>query len=874
MALNLDTVREAVAALYVGYFGRAAEPDGFDYWVQKIASGENTWEDAAKSFSVQPETTAQYAYLADPLNNNPDAFIDHVYLNLFNRFPDAEGRAFWNAELTSRQGDPQAIGQFILDIVSGANIASGDAATVQNKVAAGLYLTDALKAEGIGGTILINGVMTLDAGVIDITHEVLDGITADPETVQDAQQETDDFADRNGGGGNGGGGGNRPPIDEDVPTPSNPFIEGLFRGIEWMPGTPITITFSFVDDHSFNGYSWSPEEKAAVLSAMKAWEAVANIDFVEQDNGKLTFHLEGFSLDNAFGLYSPFEESITFYRDMFNNWEGNLNPGGRSYFTILHEIGHALGLKHPHSDQAGFSPFPGVTAGDARDFGTNSVNSALYTVMSYIRHTPPWLPVGEQNWGYPTTPMAFDIAAVQWLYGAAANDPTNNYRLQDDPLEGTYWQSIWDTHGTNAIEYAGDQNTVIHLRAAQLELQPPNNFFNVTGEGGFLSYVWGAGSGIISGGFTIAAGVAIRNASGGSGDDLIVGNALQNDLRGNGGIDEILGGGNEDTIHGGAQRDLIYGDFGFEAYEPLNTVIWAGDVFSFVSSTTYLNFKELVRGDGVFQPKDGQGVGAGDHLFGEGGNDLIFGGQGDDEIVGGVGEDTLLGGEGVDTILGGADNDQINGGDGVDILDGGDGGDTYLVLGEMDQITDSGSAEFEGGDILYFNTPVLDLTTAPITGIEYLSYIGTDPLTLTLYEHIDVVLGGAGSTVYVANAGDNDIWRGWQITASVGIDNIILTEATDEFTFFGGTADDSIDLTALGVDHIVYGWDGHYAPIWQQVEAGVRPEGTYAIFQISDASIEGHVEIFDLHQNQGNNAQFAKIHFYTSYGFSESDFLF
>lgn len=54
------------------------------------------------------------------------------------------------------------------------------------------------------------------------------------------------------------------------------------------------------------------------------------------------------------------------------------------------------------------------------------------------------------------------------------------------------------------------------------------------GGGGFVSYMSS-----IDGGFTIAAGAVIENATGGSGDDVFIGNSGNNTLDGGGGNDTV-----------------------------------------------------------------------------------------------------------------------------------------------------------------------------------------------------------------------------------------------------------------------------------------------------------------------------------------------
>jgi serralysin len=72
--------------------------------------------------------------------------------------------------------------------------------------------------------------------------------------------------------------------------------------------------------------------------------------------------------------------------------------------------------------------------------------------------------------------------------------------MKDVNAAGTFYSSIWDGGGTDEIRYTGAANATIDLRAATLKYE--------VGGGGFVSYAHG-----IFGGFTIANGVTIENAT-------------------------------------------------------------------------------------------------------------------------------------------------------------------------------------------------------------------------------------------------------------------------------------------------------------------------------------------------------------------------
>ena len=102
----MTPAEKQIAQLYIGYFNRAPDREGHDYWVARFNDGMSL-VDIAESFFVQPEAVAIYGGLGrGPL-------IDMIYANLFRRAPDAAGKDYW-------MNNGQPVGRMIVDIISGA----------------------------------------------------------------------------------------------------------------------------------------------------------------------------------------------------------------------------------------------------------------------------------------------------------------------------------------------------------------------------------------------------------------------------------------------------------------------------------------------------------------------------------------------------------------------------------------------------------------------------------------------------------------------------------------------------------------------------------------------------------------------------------
>lgn len=96
MALDITTARLDVAKLYIAAFDRAPDVDGLNFWVNAYVSGKDTLSTMAQKFTNSTEYQGKYpSYLADA------EYVEKIYVNVFDRGSDADGKAFWVNALTT-----------------------------------------------------------------------------------------------------------------------------------------------------------------------------------------------------------------------------------------------------------------------------------------------------------------------------------------------------------------------------------------------------------------------------------------------------------------------------------------------------------------------------------------------------------------------------------------------------------------------------------------------------------------------------------------------------------------------------------------------------------------------------------------------------
>ena len=316
-------------------------------------------------------------------------------------------------------------------------------------------------------------------------------------------------------------------------------IDEIMFGRTWSNqiGKSIDLSYSFNNSDSAylsgNSYYTNPSEpgplfKATVKTALDLVSSYTLLNFHEVTDTATTNGTLRFSLDETPGAggYGQWPGSTPLGGDIIlnntYNWELSANVGSYEYSTISHEIGHTLGLAHPHNGS--------TTLGIADSaVGSGAEDSSSYTVMSYTQ-----VQGQNVNQGFEPSFMLKDIDALQFLYGA--NNTTNTGDTTYDAAfltpNSVFKKSIWDAGGTDTLDWStGTTAANIDLDGGALSF-----FGGITGVDDWDILFMTAGEGILG----LASDVVIENAIGGSGHDSLRGNTANNTLTGGSGNDLFI----------------------------------------------------------------------------------------------------------------------------------------------------------------------------------------------------------------------------------------------------------------------------------------------------------------------------------------------
>lgn len=307
----------------------------------------------------------------------------------------------------------------------------------------------------------------------------------------------------------------------------------------------------------------SGEFLTATQQAFDAWEAIADIDFVQVEDGQDVDIRLGFdAIDGSGGTLAQaffrfIESTLTSVSirfdtgDSFVVGEGNVGGGNVNYKTVaLHEIGHGIGLAHTTETPAIMQAFI--------DDDVNELQSD-------------------------------DIAAAQFVYGVSATTTTTETVAEgtdaadvisgsssNDVIRGASGADLISGNGGDDLIYGNKETDTIFCNSgADTIFGGQNNGPETTNNGtsaqrtGADVLDGGDGADLIygnHGGDSITGGDGDDSVFAGQDNDSLFGGFGNDLLQGNRNDDVISAGGGDDTLVGGPDNDTLFGSSGFDKF--------------------------------------------------------------------------------------------------------------------------------------------------------------------------------------------------------------------------------------------------------------------------------------------------------------------
>jgi len=339
------------------------------------------------------------------------------------------------------------------------------------------------------------------------------------------------------------------------------YVDGVLSGVKWGVNT---LTYSFPTSASFYGSSYGNGETGsnfaavndaqanAVRAVLKAYSSYANLTFNEVTESATTHgelrYARSDAPSTAWGYYPTTNAAGgDVWLNKSTGWYDAPGVGTYAYTTLLHETGHALGLKHPHEVSGAFGALP------------VDHDSVEYSVMSYRSYVGASTSTGYTNGygSYPTTLMMYDIAAIQKLYGAnyttnagdtvySWNPNTGTMSIngvdQAAPVANKVFMTVWDGGGNDTYSFAS------YTTGVKVDLAPGNWSTTSSTQLAYLGNNHYA-AGTIANALLYNGNVAslVENAIGGTGNDTMSGNQANNTFTGGKGNDVLDGLTGNDT---------------------------------------------------------------------------------------------------------------------------------------------------------------------------------------------------------------------------------------------------------------------------------------------------------------------------------------
>ncbi|RUM32161.1 MAG: hypothetical protein DSY32_00380 [Aquifex sp.] len=251
MAVLTDDIKKDIALIYVGVFGRAPEGEGLNYWVEQFQANNWSLRELAENMYIAALEYPGYENLSDPKN-----LVEAVYQNVLGKtsFADYDGDGvidndWWVDQINKGLVTP---GKLIADILYAAITQYSDdpaTKTLLNRAEVAVYAAEKMPKADINGD---------NVPDFDVFKEFIANVTDDPNTVQQAMQQVDEYINK------GQEFTLTTQVDEIVGTPKNDVInavvssqssENTLNPDDKIDGGDGTDTINITVKGNFNGFS-------------------------------------------------------------------------------------------------------------------------------------------------------------------------------------------------------------------------------------------------------------------------------------------------------------------------------------------------------------------------------------------------------------------------------------------------------------------------------------------------------------------------------------------------------------------------------------------------------------------------------------------
>lgn len=345
-------------------------------------------------------------------------------------------------------------------------------------------------------------------------------------------------------------------------------------------GTQTVVTYSFVDTGDLRKassdpygatkyWSYNDAQRAQFEQALKQYEAVSGVMFVEVQDVAMV-NIFGTTGSNVGGWANiAWSNDTDTGSGMLTNAYQNMASGTYGYQINLHEIGHAVGLKHPHEGTISLS---------------SHADTQANTVMTY-----------NVEWPYARDLGPLDIAALQNIYGDASG--TQGWEVSANA------QNVVTITASSRPEtiLATDRDTIIFAGNGSDTVMGRDGDDTAHGGFGGDTLIGGLGSDTLygdNGADTLIGGLDKGDYSGsGNERDMLHGGGGPDKLYGGNGADKLFGGGNSDLKVGGQGDDIMRGNVGHDTFVGglgNDIMFGGGGADSFIFSSADVNSTDLI----------------------------------------------------------------------------------------------------------------------------------------------------------------------------------------------------------------------------------------------------------------------------------------